>query len=158
MHRFDESIAYSAPLHHTLKQVAAEIAHELHHRRTCASTLWLVTVEENGTRSERRRTLREAVQSALAIETILLGLFHQIRLREGVVEVRAIAQHLVPTSEGVQQMSFFERITPKNAFQQLLPRLLQRHGSAPFLRASVRTERQGWLPEEQFDFQSLTPL
>ena len=147
---FDEPIAYDAPLYAALDHLATRISQELHAQRFSATVLWLTIRFEDKSRQERRRTLRTPVRVASEVLTELGLLFRQMRVEVGITEVRAIAQGLVPLEVGSGQLSFLDRLTPKSIFEQWWPRLLQRHGHAPFKRVAWAEDRAGSPWEAQF--------
>ncbi len=147
---FDAPITYDAPLYAALDHLATRISQELHSRRVSATVLWLTVCFEDRSRQERRRTVRAPIRTSREVMTELGLLLRQMRVEVGITEIRAIAQGLVPLEVGSGQLSFLDHLTPKSIFERWWPRLLQRHGHAPFKRVVWAEERAGLAWEDQF--------
>ena len=147
---FYEPITYDAPLYAALDHLATRIGAELLAQRVSATVLWLTIRCEDRSRQERCRTVRVPIRTAREVITELGLLFRQMRVEVGITEVRAIAQGFVPVEVGSGQLSFLDRLTPTSIFEQWWPRLLQRHGHAPFKRVVWAENRAGLAWEDQF--------
>lgn len=147
---FEEPITYDMPLYAAAEHIATRITEELVARRVSATVLWLTLRFDDGSRQERRRTLRAPIRASRDILTEFGLLIKQMRIETGITEVRAIAQGFVPLEVGSGQLSFLDHLSPTTIFERWWPRLLQRHGHAPFKRVVWAEDRAGLSWEDQF--------
>jgi nucleotidyltransferase/DNA polymerase involved in DNA repair len=150
-HTFTDPISYRQPLEAVLSRMSDRLAAQLRASRFSTSLIRLVVMTEDGTDYEKKAPLRDPLRESRDINATLTRLLRLVPVASGVVQIEAVAEGLGSPVAAFRQSGFFDHLYPKGMLERFFPQLLQRYGQAPFWRVVFRADREGYLPEEQFD-------
>lgn len=150
-HTFADPVTYRQPLEAVLANMSDRLAAQLRARRFSTSLLRLVVMTEDGEGYEKKAPLRDPARDSAELRAVLLRLLKLVPMAAGVVQVQVFLEGLGSPVAGYRQSGFFEHLSPKGMLERLFPQLLGRYGQAPFRRVVFRAEREGYVPEDQFE-------
>ena len=119
--------------------------------RVAITGVWVSVRTTDGGRQERRRTLLAPIRTRTEVFSVAHGLLNQIRLQQGVTEIRLMANPLISLAGGATQTTFLDRLSSFASFQQWVPRFLERHGRNSLYQYRWRSKRENVPQEEQFE-------
>jgi nucleotidyltransferase/DNA polymerase involved in DNA repair len=150
-HTFTDPVPYRQPLEAVLSKMSDYLSAQLRASRFSTSLVRLVVMTEDGEGYEKKTPLRDPIREAGEINATLTRLLRMVPIVAGVVQIEAVAEGLGSPVASFRQSGFFDHLYPKGMLERFFPQLLQRYGQSPFWRVLFRADREGYLPEEQFD-------
>lgn len=150
-HTFTDPVTYRQPLEALLSRMSDYLSTQLRAQRFSTSLVRLIVMTEDGEGYQKKAPLREPIRERSDLYATLSRLLRLVPIASGVVQIEAVAEGLGSPVASFRQSGFFDHLYPKGMLKRFFPHLLQRYGQAPFWRVVFRADREGDLPEAQFD-------